>query len=71
MKDEVLMILENCNNNHIDAETALVQIIDTIEKKSDFIASENSQQDWNDLRYKDVYIEGFKDCVKWLVETFD
>jgi len=36
------------------------------EEEINFIANEESQQDWNNLIYKSVYIEGFKDCAKYI-----
>ncbi len=30
------------------------------------VAADECQQDWNDLRFKDVYYNGFMDCAKWL-----
>ena len=32
-----------------------------------FVAGEESQKDWNDLRYKEVYEEGFIDGARWML----
>jgi hypothetical protein len=35
-------------------------------KELEFIASEESQQDWNDLRFKQVYKDGFNSCAMYI-----
>jgi hypothetical protein len=54
MKDELLKILENTNANHVDAETAQVQVLDLFNVRLSFLQPENCPE----------WAEGVGDCKK-------
>ena len=63
MEEKLLKILESCNNNEIDAETAQVQVLDLFDVSERYLLVE-----WIDDRpYIDgsIYFDSMKECLEY------